>query len=117
MRLHLDLPPAFAAAGICLRASLQGTECELSNVPDMWSGVEVDAHGEVLFECPVPCTYRLELTALRVDPAGWLDDGTSLETQSALEFTLADQPGEQIWKPAIRAEEWAALAQVLGVSR
>ena len=39
------------------------------------------------------------------------------ETANALEFTLADQPGEQLWKPAIRAEEWAALAKALGAGR
>lgn len=115
MRLRLDVPPEFGRAGVRLLASLHGEECELRNVPDVWSGVDVDARGEAVFDCPVPCTFRLELVALRVDAAGLMDDGTSLETDEALEFTLADQPGEQLWKPAIRAEEWAALAQALGL--
>jgi len=117
LRLRLDVPPAFARAGVRLLASLHGQECELNNLPDVFSGVELDARGEALFECPGPCTYRLELVALRVDAAGLLDDGTSLDTDQALEFTLTDQPGEQLWKPSIRAEEWAALAQALGLGR
>ncbi|MBK7644669.1 MAG: carboxypeptidase regulatory-like domain-containing protein [Planctomycetes bacterium] len=117
LRVQLDVPATFSRAGVHLMASLEGEDCGLDHIPKVLAGIEVDARGEVLFPCPGPCTFHLELHALLTDASGLLRSSQDLQTSVPLEFVLADQPGEQLWKPAIRAEEWAALAQVLGVGR
>jgi hypothetical protein len=118
--VHVGRPRELQREGVCVFVDVLERDGDESAewLPDRCDSGELDARGEVRFECPAPGRMRLGLHAVQLDPSG-----SQRRVEAALEgddefwIRVADVPGEQRFEFAPPAAVWAALARDLELSR